>query len=228
MLFDWRRPWPLLVVVLLHVLFFYALQAGLLRKVTEAPAMREVLAALLAPEPPPPVARAKPPKPLPTARPVQKPAAPQPPVPVPVNPVHSETAITLPPVPDRMDPVVIIQPPAPPAPVIAAPPAPPAPVDVEAPPVAPPRFDAAYLNNPPPAYPAFSRRTGEQGKVMLRVHVTAQGSTDEVTLKTSSGFPRLDESALNTVRQWRFVPARQGEQVVAAWVLVPLTFRLEG
>ncbi len=30
-------------------------------------------------------------------------------------------------------------------------------------PVTPPRFDAAYLNNPPPAYPMSSRRLREQG-----------------------------------------------------------------
>jgi protein TonB len=30
------------------------------------------------------------------------------------------------------------------------------------------------------------------------------------------------------VRRWKFVPARQGERPVAAWVLVPILFRLEG
>ena len=38
---------------------------------------------------------------------------------------------------------------------------------------------------------------------------------------------RLDQAALDAVRQWRFVPARQGEQAVAAWVLVPIQFALE-
>jgi len=47
-------------------------------------------------------------------------------------------------------------------------------------------------------------------------------------LKTSSGSPRLDQAALDTVKRWRFVPARQGDQSVAAWVVVPISFSLEG
>ncbi|MBK7473497.1 MAG: energy transducer TonB [Betaproteobacteria bacterium] len=92
----------------------------------------------------------------------------------------------------------------------------------------PPRFDAAYLDNPAPAYPSLARRMGEQGKVLLRVRVNAGGQAEDVQVKTGSGHPRLDEAALSTVKQWRFVPARQGDQPVAAWVLVPIVYRLEG
>ena len=95
-------------------------------------------------------------------------------------------------------------------------------------PLIPPRFAAAYLNNPAPAYPSLARRMGDQGKVMLRVNVNTEGRAQDVQVRTSSGFPRLDETALNTVKQWRFVPARQGDQPVSAWVLVPIVFRLEG
>ncbi|MFZ5465194.1 MAG: energy transducer TonB, partial [Pseudomonadota bacterium] len=90
------------------------------------------------------------------------------------------------------------------------------------------RFDAAYLRNPPPPYPPLSRRLGEQGKVQLRVHVNTEGLPTAVEIKSSSGSPRLDEAALETVRKWRFVPARQGDRPVAAWVVVPINFRLEG
>jgi protein TonB len=100
-------------------------------------------------------------------------------------------------------------------------PAPPAPVD-------PPRFNADYLHNPAPTYPSLSRRMGEQGRVLLRVLVSADGLADRVEVRSSSGSPRLDESALETVRRWKFVPARQGEQPVAAWVLVPISFSLKG
>lgn len=37
------------------------------------------------------------------------------------------------------------------------------------------RFDADYLHNPIPAYPAFSLRLREEGRVLLKVWVTAQG-----------------------------------------------------
>lgn len=93
-------------------------------------------------------------------------------------------------------------------------------------PVSAPRFDAGYLDNPAPPYPGLSRRVGEEGRVLLRVFVHSDGSAAQVELRQSSGFSRLDAAALETVRRWRFVPARQGEENVAAWVLVPITFSL--
>ena len=87
-------------------------------------------------------------------------------------------------------------------------------------------FDAAYLNNPAPAYPLMSRRNGEAGKVLLLVQVSKQGMPAQVEIKQSCGFARLDEAALEAVRKWRFVPARRGEDVIAASVVVPLTFRI--
>ena len=89
-----------------------------------------------------------------------------------------------------------------------------------------PRCDVNYLNNPAPAYPPLSRRLREQGTVLLRVHVDADGRATEVEVKSSSGSPRLDQAALLTVRQWRFVPGRLGGQAIAAWVLVPVAFSL--
>lgn len=113
-----------------------------------------------------------------------------------------------------------------PAPTIQTPP--PAP-SVTAPVVVPtqPRFDADYLDNPKPAYPAISRRLAEQGRVVLRVRVEADGRAAEVQLHGSSGSPRLDQSALDTVRRWKFVPARLGQMPTAAWVLVPIAFTLK-
>jgi periplasmic protein TonB len=123
-------------------------------------------------------------------------------------------------------------PPEPPKPVEEAAPAVPAapatPSVAPAPPIIPPNFNADYLHNPPPAYPPASRRLGEQGRVVLRVLVSLDGQPDQVEVRTSSGSPRLDTAALDTVRRWKFVPARQGERPVAAWVLVPISFRLEG
>ena len=92
--------------------------------------------------------------------------------------------------------------------------------------ITPPRFNAAYLNNPAPTYPVMARRMGEEGKVLLRVFVTPDGTAGDVRIQNSSGSPLFDAAAMAAVRQWRFVPARQGETAVAAWVQVPIVFRL--
>lgn len=93
--------------------------------------------------------------------------------------------------------------------------------------IEPPRFDLAYLNNPAPAYPVFAKRAREQGVVTLRVRVDASGNVESVELQHSSGSERLDRAALAAVRQWRFVPARQGDRPVAGVAIVPINFQLE-
>lgn len=92
--------------------------------------------------------------------------------------------------------------------------------------VTPARFDAAYLHNPAPLYPALSRRLGEEGKVLLHVHVDAGGRAQQIEIKHSSSWPRLDQSALEAVAHWKFIPARRGDEPVDAWVLVPIVFNL--
>jgi periplasmic protein TonB len=68
---------------------------------------------------------------------------------------------------------------------------------------------------------------GEQGKVTLRVFVDTNGLPARVELATSSGYPRLDNAAIETVRRWKFVAARQGDTPIAGSVLVPLVFKLD-
>jgi len=68
---------------------------------------------------------------------------------------------------------------------------------------------------------------GEEGKVILRVSVTPQGLAESVEIKTSSGSTRLDEAAQKTVRNWKFIPAKRGDNAVQSWVLVPIIFKLE-
>lgn len=110
------------------------------------------------------------------------------------------------------------QEPAPPAPTIEASPEP----VLEA-----PRFNAAYLNNPPPIYPLAARRRGSEGKVLVRAEIQADGSCSQAELKKTSGHDLLDQAALEAVKKWRFVPAKKGNQAVTAWVEVPITFKLE-
>lgn len=92
--------------------------------------------------------------------------------------------------------------------------------------VASPQFNADYLSNPAPEYPGESRANKEEGKVLLRVHVTEEGQPDEITLHRSSGFSRLDQVSLAVVERWKFIPGRQDGRPVAAWVVVPINFTL--
>lgn len=94
--------------------------------------------------------------------------------------------------------------------------------------VSEPRFDADYLQNPAPSYPALSRRMGEEGKVVLRVFVEPNGLPSQVEIKLSSGWPRLDQAAQDTVRRWKFISARSGDTTVGSWVQVPIIFNLRG
>jgi len=95
-------------------------------------------------------------------------------------------------------------------------------------PMSAPVSNVAYLHNPSPPYPLVARRNGEQGTVTLKVLVTREGTPASVAVEHTSGSRRLDEAATETVRTWRFIPARRGGHAVEAWLLVPIVFKLEG
>ena len=89
-----------------------------------------------------------------------------------------------------------------------------------------PSFHAAYLHNPPPVYPPMARSRGWEGRVIVKVLVSAEGHASEVHVEQSSEHDSLDEAALEAIRQWHFVPATRVGKPVQAWVLVPMDFRL--
>jgi protein TonB len=95
------------------------------------------------------------------------------------------------------------------------------------PPLVLPSSDADYLQNPKPPYPALSKRLGEQGKVVVRVLIGIDGMAQKTEIKQSSGFDRLDQTALNTVLRWRYVPGRRAGVPEAMWFNVPISFVLE-
>ncbi len=200
-------PTALAVVGALHLLVFWLL---LRLNVISLPAPLAVLSVSILP--PAVVSRPEPAIIPPTPKPVERRPTPTP-VPIP-QPVPLAAAI------DAPAPAAAVSP----APTVAA-----APVAAPAPAPIPtqPRFDADYLDNPKPPYPSIARRMGEQGRVVLRVRVDARGAALEVLLHASSGSERLDASALDTVRRWKFVPARLGSEAVAATVLVPIAFSLK-
>ena len=93
--------------------------------------------------------------------------------------------------------------------------------------VEPPRFGVSYLNNPAPDYPAMSRRIGEEGRVLMKVLVSADGAAEDVQIEKSSGSERLDNAAMQAVKRWRFIPAKKNNQALSAYVMVPMKFSLD-
>jgi len=85
---------------------------------------------------------------------------------------------------------------------------------------------AAPRSAAPPAYPDEARRRGWQGRVVLRVHVSAAGQPTAIEVVESSGYPLLDAAAATAVRGWRFYPARRGETAVPSTLRVPVEFEL--
>lgn len=200
------------IVLFLHVGGLWALQAGLLRRVAEVFVPAQIIAEMQEPQETP-----RPPAPTPVkaqVTPVQqavplavaKPA----PEPSPIAPAPVEAAV---------NPVVAEK-----AAVVAA-------VAVVAPPAPPkiemPSSDADYLNNPRPPYPPMSKRLGEQGEVVIRTLIGADGTAKEASILRSSGFDRLDQTALATALKWRYVPGKRAGVAESMWFNVPFNFVLE-
>lgn len=216
-----RKATVLATVILLHSLALYWAAQQIVLPPTPMPKETTMQAVVIMPvalptrpkEPPKPT---EPPKPV--VQPKIQPIAQKQPVLPP-----SEKAITLekpPVVAEKSEPIVEETPPVNEPPVVSK-------VDVAPEPeVIPPRSDASSLNNPSPTYPAMSRRLAEQGKVLLDVLILANGKVGEIKIKQSSGFKRLDDAALQTVKQWQFQPAKRGNQAIDYWYVQPISFSL--
>ena len=106
------------------------------------------------------------------------------------------------------------------APAPAQPPQPPAPKLI-------PASAVQYLDPPQLVYPRLSRRNGESGRVGVRVYIDAGGLPAMVQISQSSGHVRLDDAAVDAVRQARFKPYTEHGQPTAGWAAISLEFELE-
>ncbi len=86
-----------------------------------------------------------------------------------------------------------------------------------------PRFRAPPA---PPVYPRQSIARDEEGVVLVRALVDPLGVPQRVVVHKGSGFPLLDDAALEAVRRWRFEPMVRDGRATSAWVQVPVRFRL--
>lgn len=78
-----------------------------------------------------------------------------------------------------------------------------------------------------PVYPRISRRRDEQGKVSVRIRVSAGGQAVETVITESSGHSRLDRAALEAVHKARFRAAKRNGKAIESELELTFNFRLE-
>lgn len=213
-------------VVLLHIGALWALQTGLLRHATELLVPAEIVVEVMAPSAPvtaPPTVAPRAPSPAPAALRPPVPAK----APVPAAAPTPQAAVE--PASASTTPVTVA------AAAAAAnasvtgtvTPFPAGSTTGTASRLDLPSSDADYLHNPKPPYPPLSKRLGEQGKVVVRVFIGTDGTAQKAEIRQSSGFDRLDQSALTTALRWRYLPGKRAGVPEAMWFNVPFNFVLE-
>ena len=200
---------------------------------TEQPTVEQPVAAMSLAALPRLVAAAQPPAPEVT------PPPPEPAPPVPIAPAKPKPVLAAKPAPAKPKPVhkpMVVAKPAvepvqpqlepPPQPIAQQPVKPvqvakPAPVQEVL--VSKPRFAA-----PPqaPEYPMQARRRKQEGVVLVEVRLDARGSQRARAVLKSSGFPALDEAALDAVARWQFLPEQNNGLGVPSRVQIPVRFAL--
>lgn len=78
-----------------------------------------------------------------------------------------------------------------------------------------------------PFYPPASRRLGEHGTVVLKLHVLEDGSVGDAIIDQSSGYPDLDYAAMYESFRWRLDPGTVDGTPLRMWGRVAVTFKIE-
>jgi protein TonB len=199
--FNSSRGWFLALIVLLHAGFFWVLTHGVTIGSVKIEPKMVVDFLPKAPEPPP--------------KPRQI-----------VEPTVSEIYVpdidvpNLPPVEDTTAPQQVTRDPPPvPREVVTEQPGA-GPLIVE--PQGDPRFPFTE-----PEYPVSEIRLGHEGTVWLSIEILPTGRVGQVRIDQSSGFVKLDDSAVREARRWRMKPGMQDGVATARWKRVPITFQLK-
>jgi protein TonB len=88
-------------------------------------------------------------------------------------------------------------------------------------------YKASYLKNPKPPYPPLAVKMRLEGKVSVLVEVLPNGRAGKVAIESSSGHDLLDQSALQTIKEWQFTPARKDGVIISQVVRIPINFNLK-
>ena len=178
----------------------------------------------------------------------QPPEAPEPPVQIDVPPpddtpppeVPQLESMIQPPMPDLPPPEFPVQAPPPKPPTPKPPPSkpqPPKPHPQQATPAPAPVqptqqattaapqtlsiFQVSYRVRPVLVYPVRERRAGHHGTTQIRAYIDASGVPQQVTVEKSSGYPLLDEAAVDAMRKARVNTGGRAFSVTG-----PFTFNL--
>lgn len=85
----------------------------------------------------------------------------------------------------------------------------------------------SYRIAPNPIYSKASMRNGEEGTAMIKVVANINGELESINLYRSSGFIRLDESAIEAVKKVKFNPYISNNQKTQETFIIPIKFVLE-
>lgn len=199
-----RRGGFIAILVLFHLVLFWALKSGFAVKFIESiapPIVADIINEVKPEEPPPPP---------PEVQIVEVP-------PVSVPPVLVDIRIPEP--PKAAIQVVTDRPPAPnPAP--PAPPAPPRPAVVQA-------FKVTSMPDPRDYYPSTSLQLEEEGVVKVNMCYGTNGRVTEAKVAESSGFARLDQAGERLARQVRVSPEKVDGVAKADCKVLPVRFSLK-
>ncbi len=83
------------------------------------------------------------------------------------------------------------------------------------------------FHNRKPSYPVEAASRGEQGTVILVIHVSADGLVSGVDVSRSSGYAALDRAARDAVLTWHFLPSVKDGQPVPDDVTARFDFALD-
>lgn len=207
----------LVVVLLMHAGVLMLIQLGLIQSPISKPEPPELQVNLITATPEP-IKQPEPPKQQPVKQEAPKPvnivkpvAQPKPtPMPTPALP------------PSDNAPVVPAAPPTPPAP--AAEPTP-APAPVSSGPISV-GINDIQCNDPPLVYPSMSQKMGEEGRAIVKVTISPEGSVTNTAVVTSSGSSRLDRAALDSARNLHCSPYKQNGRAMTVVANKPFVFKL--
>ncbi len=75
-------------------------------------------------------------------------------------------------------------------------------------------------------YPDASKRAGEEGRCIVKIHIMATGQITDAQLQQTSGFPRLDEACLKAVKGQRMIAPTEDGKPIEADAVLPIQWKL--